>query len=271
VSQASEPLEKSHAGVADLRTGQVEVPESGQALHVDEPRVGHRRTIQPEDLEAGPPFEVNQGGIRDGDAVEIQVPEPGQLLQLRQAGVGHLGAVDDQCLQVVEPCGTGQLSIGASWAEEHMDDTAQDIDRDAIHDPSGPPGDAVGFPSAVHKLPLVQGPAPRAPKGRHRISSDASTAEQSAQPATDRQDQDHKPGHAEAQVAPPGAFDGRCHTTNIERGLPAVEELTDLVGPIPGLATFSVHLLREGLYPFHASAATGRPGDFLHSLVPTFS
>jgi hypothetical protein len=62
--------------------------------------------------------------IRDGGAVEIQVPEPGQLLQLRQAGVGHPSAVDDQCLQAGEPCGTGQLRIGASWTEEHMDDTA---------------------------------------------------------------------------------------------------------------------------------------------------
>jgi hypothetical protein len=127
-----------------------------------------------------------------------------------------------------------------------VDDAAQEIDPDALHHPSGPPGDAVGFPSAVHQLSLVQDPAPRAAKGRHRISLDASTSDQPAQPATDRQDQDHKPSHAEAPVAPPGAFDGHLHTNSIESGQPVVDGFTSLIGSAPGLATFYVHLLREG-------------------------
>jgi hypothetical protein len=63
----------------------------------------------------------------------------------------------------------------------------------------------------------------------------ASAAEQPAQPATDRQDQDHEPGHAEPQVAPPAAIAGSFHKTNIDFGRPAVEGLIATLELLQGI------------------------------------
>jgi hypothetical protein len=137
------------------------------------------------------------------------------VIEVRQAGVGHHGALNVELVKVVEPYDVGQLRIGASRAEERIDDVAQDIDPDPIHDPSGPPRDAVGFRGAGCHLPFVEDPVPRAPNGRHRLALYPSTAEQPAQPAADQQDRDDEPGHAEAQITPPGAFVDRYHATKI--------------------------------------------------------
>ena len=50
--QAREPLERCQAGVADLRTRKFQDSEVGQALQVDQPRIGHRRAIQRQELKA---------------------------------------------------------------------------------------------------------------------------------------------------------------------------------------------------------------------------
>ena len=76
--QAREPLERCQAGVADLRTRKLQDSELGQALQVDQPRIGHRRAIQRQDLKTSQRFEVNQRGIRDRTTLKVQEPEPGQ-------------------------------------------------------------------------------------------------------------------------------------------------------------------------------------------------